>query len=99
MHNENAGILTEEHRSRYSFQYDKEYHGPAISLTMPIKSDPYIFEDFPPFFEGLLPEGTQLEGLLKKHKIDKNDFFKQLVVTGADLVGAATVTSLDESDE
>ena len=99
MHNKNAGILTEEHRDSYSFQYDKEYHGPAISLIMPIKSDPYIFKDFPPFFEGLLPEGIQLEGLLKKHKIDKNDFFKQLVVTGADLVGAVTVTSLNESDE
>lgn len=99
MHNINAGILIEENRSRYVFQYNKEYDGPAISLTMPVKNNQYTFENFPPFFEGLLPEGIQLEGLLKKHKIDKGDYFKQIIVTGADLVGAVTVTSLDESDE
>ena len=45
----------------------------------------------PLFFEGLLPEGIMLEGLLKIGKIDKNDFFAQLIATGNDLVGAVTV--------
>ncbi len=99
MHAVNAGVLSEENPRSYAFQYNADYQGPAISLIMPVRSVPYTFEGFPPFFEGLLPEGVQLEGLLKVHKIDKNDYFKQLVATGADLVGAVTVVSLEQSDE
>jgi serine/threonine-protein kinase HipA len=49
-----------------------------------------VFDTFPPFFEGLLPEGMMLEGLLRRLKIDRNDFFAQLAATGEDLVGAVT---------
>jgi serine/threonine-protein kinase HipA len=51
----------------------------------------YLFETFPPFFEGLLPEGYQLDALLRKAKLDKNDYFSQLVTVGRDLVGSVTV--------
>ncbi len=42
---------------------------------------------FPPFFDGLLPEGYQLEGLLKFGKFDRNDLFSQLMAIGEDMVG------------
>ena len=58
---------------------------------MPVRSEPYIFEEFPPFFDGLLPEGLQLEGLLKQKKIDRDDKFSQLLAVGADTVGAVSV--------
>ena len=32
-----------------------------------------------------------LEGLLRQRKIDRKDFFAQLVAVGADTVGAVTV--------
>ena len=99
MHDVYAGILAEENRNSYSFQYDKDYQGPPISLTMPVQYEPYIFEKFPPFFEGLLPEGIQLEGLLKIHKVDREDYFNQLILTGSDLVGAVTVSAIIEIDE
>ncbi len=99
MHDIDAGILSEESPRSYAFQYNADYQGPAISLIIPVRSIPYTFEGFPPFFDGLLPEGVQLEGLLKVQKIDRNDYFKQLVATGADLVGAVTVVSLEYSDE
>ena len=86
-----AGILTEDSPMLYTFQYDPGYSGPPVSLTMPVRDEPYAFKNFPPFFDGLLPEGVQLEGLLKKHKIDKSDYFQQLLVTGQDLVGAVTI--------
>ncbi len=38
---------------------------------MPVSDKVYEFSSFPPFFEGLLPEGYQLEGLLKFGKIDR----------------------------
>ena len=99
MHGVKAGILSEGNRNSYIFKYEKDYDGPSISLTIPLKPEPYIFEKFPPFFEGLLPEGIQLEGLLKIHKVDREDYFKQLIITGADLVGAVTVTEIPETDE
>lgn len=99
MHDIDAGVLTEENQNSYLFRYDKDYTGPAISLTMPVKNDPYIFERFPPFFDGLLPEGPQLEGLLRKYKIDRRDYFAQLITTGADLVGAVTVIPMTNSNE
>jgi len=94
-----AGILTEVTANHYIFQYDKDYDGPSISLTMPVRKTPYEFDSFPSFFDGLLPEGNQLEGLLKNNKLDKSDYFKQLVVTGQDLVGAVTVDEIDIPDE
>ena len=74
IHNAEAGIL-EEIQADFIFQYDLDYHGPTISLTMPVRDEAYEFEFFPPFFDGLLPEGIQLEGLLKKYKTDKTDYF------------------------
>jgi serine/threonine-protein kinase HipA len=47
-----------------------------------------------PYFDGLLPEGILLEGLLKQRKIDKYDYFSQLVTVGGDLVGAVTVQEI-----
>ncbi len=98
IHNNIAGIFKEENSEYYTFQYDETYNGQPISLTMPLRRKAYEFKSFPPFFDGLLPEGTQLEGLLKKYKIDKNDFFKQLLVTGLDLVGAVTIEQIDSNE-
>jgi serine/threonine-protein kinase HipA len=63
---------------------------------MPLSQTSYEFADFPPVFEGLLPEGLQLEGMLLRLKIDRHDLFKQLMVTGGDLVGAITVREVSE---
>jgi serine/threonine-protein kinase HipA len=98
IHNSRAGIL-EENQAHYIFQYDLDYDGPPVSLTMPVRAGAYEYESFPPFFDGLLPEGIQLEGLLKIYKIDKIDYFSQLLVTGLDLVGAVTVEIINFSNE
>jgi len=87
-----AGIFTEMAKGKkYVFRYYDEYAGPEISRTMPVNQKVYTFSRFPPFFDGLLPEGFQLEGLLKIRKIDKNDLFSQLLAVGEDMVGAVTV--------
>jgi len=87
-----AGILNElDFGKRYRFEYLVSYSGTPVSLTMPISQLVYEFDSFPPFFDGLLPEGYQLEGLLKFGKIDRNDLFSQLMAVGGDLVGNVTV--------
>jgi serine/threonine-protein kinase HipA len=92
-----AGILIEVKKDEeYLFEYLDQYNGLEVSRTMPIKEKVYKFDRFPPFFDGLLPEGIQLEGLLKIKKIDKNDYFSQLMAVGEDMVGAVTVKEITE---
>jgi len=89
-----AGILEELQNRHYQFIYHAHYQGAPVSLTMPIKQATYTFNKFPPFFEGLLPEGVMLEALLRKYKLDRNDYFGQLIKVGHDVVGAVTIEEM-----
>lgn len=92
MHDVYAGVLEEiSPRAAFRFSYDPAYDGPPVSLTMPVRPEPYAYDAFPPFLEGLLPEGYNLEALLRARKIDRQDLFSQLLAVGMDLVGALTV--------
>ncbi|MBN1184915.1 MAG: HipA N-terminal domain-containing protein [Bacteroidales bacterium] len=91
-----AGTLTEVVKGKeYVFEYHDGYNGLEVSRTMPTKDRIYKFNRFPPFFEGLLPEGIQLDGLLKLNKIDKYDYFSQLMAVGDDMVGVVTVKEVE----
>ncbi len=95
VNDKSAAILTEEIRgSRYTLAYLQNYQGDPISLTLPLHKERFEFHKFPPFFDGLLPEGPQLEGLLKRSKIDRDDHFSQLLAVGGDLVGAVNVKEI-----
>ncbi len=89
-----AGVLEKLDENKYRFSYQSDYQGAPVSLTMPIKNLVYEFNQFPPFFEGLLPEGVLLEALLRKYKLDKHDYFGQLIQVGRDLVGAVTIEEI-----
>lgn len=90
-----AGILKELiYLKHYVFEYHSSYSGQCVSLTMPATSRVWEYKNFPPFFDGLLPEGFQLAGLLKFRKLDRNDHFSQLLAVGNDLVGNITVKEL-----
>ncbi len=90
-----AGELQEVERGKkYRFIYLEGYKGPSVSLEMPVTQIVYEFDRFPPFFEGLLPEGVMLDGLLRQTKTDFNDFMKQLITVGGDLVGNVTVKAI-----
>ena len=86
-----AGLLIETDQKKYEFHYQEQYEGRPVSLTMPVKKQHFEFETFPPFFDGVLPEGILLESLLKTAKIDRYDYFSQLMLVGNDLVGSVTV--------
>ena len=92
-----AGTLTEVQKGKeYLFEYIDGYEGLEVSRTMPKINKVYKYDKFPPFFDGLLPEGFQLEGLLKIKKVDKKDYFSQLIAVGDDMVGVVTVKEILE---
>lgn len=84
--------------TKYRFLYLSGYSGEPVSLTMPVSGREYSFDSFPPFFDGLLPEGIMLEGLLKERKIDKNDCFSQLLAVGDDMPGTVTAVEIRDED-
>ncbi|NLX59110.1 MAG: phosphatidylinositol kinase [Phycisphaerae bacterium] len=77
----------------FVFQYDPVYlaNGKPISLTLPVRAEPYVSEKLPSFFEGLLPEGWYEEIVSKVLKVDPVDRFGMLLATCRDCVGAASI--------
>ena len=85
-----AGILEElDVPGRYRFAHETIHISEPVSLAWPIRAVPY--DQFPAAFEGLLPEGLQLDALLRKFKIDRRDMFQQLLIVGGDVVGSLSV--------
>lgn len=99
VHGREAGLLIREGRSTYSFAYHVDYDGPPVSLTMPVREEPYRFDRFPPYFDGLLPEGWQLEALLRRAKLERSDYMGHLRLVGQDAVGAVTVSASKDHDD
>ncbi len=96
MHGIPAGVLEEsDDRQSYCFRYYPEYTGPPVSLTMPVETHVFEFDSFPPCFDGLLPEGSMLEAMLKQVKLDAGDYLGQLLAMGRDPVGAVTIEAME----
>ena len=83
-----AGLLEDCGDGSFRFTYDAGFRGEPVSLTMPIRQQVWDFPRFPAPFEGLLPEGVQLDALLRIRKLDRSDLFGQLLAVGGDVVGS-----------
>jgi len=91
-----AFFIENSYGTDYQLKYLSDYQGQPVSLTMPLQQKIYRFDNFPAFFDGLLPEGPQLENLLKLKKINRYDYFSQLMCVGQDMVGAVTAEEMIE---
>ncbi len=93
-----AGII-EELDGEFRFSYSPEWLAQAasvpVSLTLPLREEPYISRALHPFFENLLPEGWLLEVTSKKLKISKDDPFGLLLATCGDCVGTVEIEPLE----
>jgi serine/threonine-protein kinase HipA len=96
-----VGTLLESGK-QVTFQYDAEWlaNGAAVpvSVTLPLRAEPYASDGLHPFFENLLPEGWLLELATKKLKIAKDDAFGLLLATCADCAGAVEILTAEESE-
>lgn len=79
----------------YSAEWLKRPDATPVSLTLPLRDEPYVSRGLHPFFENLLPEGWLLEVTTKALKISKGDAFGLLLATCADCVGAVEIVPLD----
>lgn len=96
-----AGILTEDEYG-YTFEYAPEYllrrDAEPISLTMPLRAEPYRDKVFFPFFDGLIPEGWLLDIAEKSWKIDLRDRMSLLLACCRDCIGAVGVAPLQNTE-
>lgn len=97
-----AGRIDEQPGGGYRFAYDGEYLASAdakpVSLTLPLRREPFESPTLFPFFYGLLAEGILKDTQCRKLKLDENDHFGRLIKTAdSDAIGAVTVVEAAES--
>ena len=90
-----AGMLTEEDKGEYLFQYDEKYvethPHQFITFQMPVSGTPYRSKRLFPFFDGLIPEGWLLNIAAETWKINKNDRMGLLLACCQNTIGAVSV--------
>ncbi|TVP97957.1 MAG: phosphatidylinositol kinase [Balneolaceae bacterium] len=92
-----AGIL-EETEIGYRFKYDPEYLSVSdpepVSLTLPLRSEPFISNVLFPFFDGLIPEGWLLDVVEHTWKVNQKDRMGILLVSCRDTIGNVSVREI-----
>src|ERR1035437_3193266 len=83
----------------FGFTYDEKYlsdpvHGP-VSLTLPLRQEPYFEKTMIPFFDGLIPEGWFLNIAAKNWKLDMRDRMGLLLTLCKDCIGAVSIQRND----
>ncbi|MBK9357686.1 MAG: HipA N-terminal domain-containing protein [Bacteroidales bacterium] len=102
IHDITAGWLTQDEKG-YRFEYDPDYlkskTPEPVSLTLPLKAEPFIGKVLFPFFDGLIPEGWLLEIAEKNWKLNPRDRMGLLLACCKDCIGVVSVNPVMMEDE
>lgn len=89
-----AGVLSETD-SGYTFSYDRAYmlrvDATAVSLTLPLREEPYRSSTLFSFFDGLIPEGWLLNVISRNWKLLPTDRFGLLLKACKDPIGNVSI--------
>ena len=95
-----TGKLTETDDGEYIFQYDRVYvegkESEPITLTMPLRMEPYTDKRLFAFFEGLIPDGWLLDIASKNWKLNPNDRMGLLLACCQNCIGAVSIHAIEE---
>lgn len=100
LHGIKVGILTENDSREFTFTYDKAYllceNCEAVSLTLPLRSEPYHSQYLFSVFANMLSEGENRQIQSQLLRIDPEDDFGILLATCRfDTIGAITVKPIE----
>jgi serine/threonine-protein kinase HipA len=94
-----AGFI-EENEDGYVFSYSSTYLNSTgakpVSLTLPLREEPFISKTMFPFFDGLIPEGWLLDIAQKTWKLDPRDRMGLLLSCCKDCIGAVSIHPVEE---
>jgi serine/threonine-protein kinase HipA len=93
--------LLEARPPALAFAYDQAYLASAdarpISLSLPLREEPFKPEAARAFFAGLLPEGPERERIARYYRLSTMDEFGLLKALGEDCAGAVVILPEDET--
>jgi serine/threonine-protein kinase HipA len=96
-----AGKVWQDDTS-YGFVYDQAWlanrTAQPVSLTLPLRAEPYYSDTMIPFFDGLIPEGWLLEITVKNWKLDPSDRMGLLLAVCKDCLGAISVEGIETKE-
>ncbi len=99
---ENYAGKIEQAEGEYHFTYAPEYlnskNPHPISLSLPLRKDPYRDKTLLPFFDGLIPEGWLLQIAEKNWKIDPKDRMSLLLTICHDCIGAVKIINASREE-
>lgn len=84
-------VTDEEYRFEYDSIYLNSPNAQAVSLTLPLRNEPYTSHVLFPFFDGLIPEGWLLNVVSRNWKISQKDRFGLLMVACHDCIGCVSL--------
>ena len=97
-----AGMIQETDEG-YCFSYDPEYlkseKACSVSLTLPLRAEPYKSHTLLPFFDGLIPEGWLLDIAEETWKLNPRDRFGLLLACCRSSIGAVSVREVKDGEE
>jgi serine/threonine-protein kinase HipA len=94
LHEDRAGTLERLDGAKLRFTYDPEWlatAGMPLSLSLPLREEPYADADCRPFFAGLLPEGEFLKAIARAFGISAENPFSVLREIGGECAGAVSL--------
>jgi serine/threonine-protein kinase HipA len=93
----------EERDTGYVFAYSPDYldrvDSTAVSLSLPLQSEPFEDKRLFPFFDGLIPEGWLLDIAEHTWKLNPRDRMGLLLACCRDCIGAVSIVPMEESHE
>ncbi len=96
-----AGIITEDENG-YTFTYDETYlisESPLpVSLTFPLRQEPFHSNILFSFFDGLIPEGWMLNIAERNWKINRRDRMALLLTCCRDCIGNVSIEPVSEEE-
>lgn len=97
-----VGVVWQDENG-YGFEYNVDYlkskNAIPVSLTLPLRKEPYKSDNMIPFFDGLIPEGWLLDITVKNWKTNPNDRMGLLLFACKDCIGAVSIEPIETKED
>ena len=99
LNKEFVGYLEQNQQGKMVFTYT-DNNVKQLSMSLPVRTNPYSDKFCRGFFEGLLPEGEQIRNYIgKKYGINPKNEFSLLKAIGYDCAGAVSFTDYENNPQ
>ena len=94
LHDEKVGVLEQDESGQLTFAYGRDYletGKTAISVSMPLREEPFTDSTVRPYFSGLLPDERARQRLASVLGVSRENTFGLLDIIGGECAGALSL--------